>query len=72
MTLDVVFLGDDLVEVWNGLGLNVPVGRPNGAEIQKLWNATFTKAGGGKLDGLALGIMGDSVRFRSVTDTHIS
>lgn len=60
--LDVVFLGDDLVEMWTGLGLNVPLADPNGQEIQKIFNRTFTKAGGGALDGLAMGIRGDSVR----------
>jgi hypothetical protein len=61
--LDVVFLGDDLVEMWTGLGLNVPLADPNGQEIQKIFNRTFTKAGGGALDGLAMGIRGDSVRL---------
>jgi hypothetical protein len=60
--LDVVFLGDDLVEMWTGRGLNVPLADPNGQEIQKIFNRTFTKAGGGALDGLAMGIRGDSVR----------
>lgn len=60
--LDVVFLGDDLVEMWAGLGLNVPLAIPNGQEIQKIFNRTFTKAGGGALDGMAMGIRGDSVR----------
>jgi hypothetical protein len=29
--------------------------------IAKTWNETFTKAGGGKFEGLALGILGDAV-----------
>jgi hypothetical protein len=60
--LDFVLLGDGLVEIWNGLGLGAPVAYPSGSAIQSVWNSTFTRAGGGALEGLALGIRGDSVR----------
>jgi len=64
---DVVFLGDETTEIWNGrwLNINMPVGRPvtNGRLINEYWNATFTKEGGGKFEGLALGITGDSVSW---------
>lgn len=60
---DVVFLGDDTVEMWNGRALNVPANvNPNGRAINQYFNKTFTKAGGGQIEGLALGIYGDSVR----------
>ena len=72
---DVVFFGDDVVELWNGKWYNQPVYKTaagssshtvgttnNGNEINRLWNETFTREGGGELEGLALGIYGDSVR----------
>jgi hypothetical protein len=60
---DVVFLGDDTTEMWNGMFLNVPVySNPNGKAIHDYWNKTFTRDGGGELDGLALGIAEDTVR----------
>jgi hypothetical protein len=62
LVLDVVVLGDGLVEIWNGRGLEAPAAIPNGKEIQRIWNETFTRAGGGALEGVALGIKGDSVR----------
>jgi hypothetical protein len=61
---DVVFLGDETTEGWNGKHLNMPI--PNESRrIQKYWNETFTKDGGGDFEGLALGIAGDSVRFET-------
>jgi hypothetical protein len=36
---------------------------PASPRIQKYWNETFTKEGGGDLEGLALGVAGDSVRI---------
>jgi hypothetical protein len=41
--------------------LNLP--NAGGKKIQKYWNETFTSDGGGDIEGLALGIAGDSVRF---------
>jgi hypothetical protein len=58
---DVVFLGDETTEGWNGRLLNLPT--PGGRKTQKYWNETFTSDGGGDIEGLALGIAGDSVRF---------
>lgn len=49
--------------------MNIPINlktanNPNlhirGNQVRKFWNQTFTKAGGGQFDGLALGIAGDS------------
>lgn len=69
---DVIFLGDDMVELWNGklftmMNANGP--RPGvtdeGAQIKQYFNKTFSKEAGGDLDGLALGINGDSVRRQS-------
>jgi hypothetical protein len=57
---DVVFLGDETTEGWNGKLLGLPF--PGGKKIQKFWDETFTSDGGGDIEGLALGIAGDSVR----------
>jgi hypothetical protein len=51
---DVVFLGDETTEIWNGRILNLPVSlNPNGKVISDFFQKTF--------DGVALGISGDSV-----------
>lgn len=62
---DVVFLGDETTEGWNGRWMNMPIPRES-KQILNYWNKTFTKEGGGNLEGLALGIAGDSVRFREI------
>jgi hypothetical protein len=72
--LDVVFLGDDTTEEWNGrwmgespsensTSLMYTVITEDLFRINRLWKRTFTTTGGGKLDGLALGIYGDTVRW---------
>jgi hypothetical protein len=58
---DVVFLGDETTEGWNGRLLNLPYA--GGKKTQMYFNETFTSDGGGDIEGLALGIAGDSVRF---------
>jgi hypothetical protein len=62
---DVIFLGDDMVELWNGKLFNmnyaIQNGIDDGAQIKAYFNKTFSKAAGGDLDGLALGINSDSV-----------
>jgi hypothetical protein len=59
---DVVFLGDETTEIWNGRFANLPVVQnPNGKKIQQYFKQTFTKAAGGAFDGLALGIQDDTV-----------
>jgi lysophospholipase L1-like esterase len=55
---DVVFFGDETTEEWNGYWYNKP--SQDGHLIRKYWNETFTSAAGGELEGLALGIAGDS------------
>ena len=60
--LDVVFLGDETTEIWKGRLMNLPISlNPNGEMIKEYFDKTFTKAGGGDFEGLALGISGDSV-----------
>lgn len=59
--LDIVFLGDEVVELWNGtknLGSTVIPG------MREPFEQRFTKAGGGDraLAGLALGSSVDTVR----------
>jgi hypothetical protein len=59
---DVIFYGDEVTEGWNGRWLGKSVIPPmDGAKIKEYFNETFTKAGGGDFEGLALGIMGDVV-----------
>jgi len=56
---DVVLLGDEFVEDFNGRALGKPM--PSLKNIGKYWDSTFTFNGGGDVEGLALGISGDSV-----------
>lgn len=55
--LDVVFIGDQTVQSWDGLWLQKQA--PDGPKIASYWNATFQ--GKDSLQGLALGIYGDRV-----------
>lgn len=58
MGVDVVFLGDQFVQAWDGHFMNR---RIVGADvIQTKFRETFSRAGGGLVDGLALGIAGDT------------
>jgi len=75
---DVIFLGDETTEIWNGRLLNLPVGKgnrrsiPDGHAISEWFNNTFGKSKDDdkgqrerenhQFNGLALGIAGDSVR----------
>lgn len=59
---DVVLLGDEFVQDFTGRILNQP--NADLKNVYKYWNATFTLDGGGggeSVDGVALGISGDSV-----------
>lgn len=56
--LDVVFLGDQFVQAWTGEFYKGPV--YGGEEIQHAFNRTFHRAEGGLVDGIALGIDGDT------------
>jgi hypothetical protein len=58
--LDVVFLGDETTQAWAGKKMDRPVTQGN--MIAGMFNATFQKEKGAGLDGIALGIAGDSVR----------
>lgn len=63
---DVVFYGDELVEGWKGHHLgstmsNLPVGESNAT--RDYFMEHFSRESGGAFDGVALGIMGDVVRF---------
>ena len=56
--LDVVFLGDSITECWNGLHF----GRPESfCDASNVFNSVLTRAGGGAIDAVALGIAGDRV-----------
>lgn len=61
---DVVLLGDEFVQEYQGKAVNKPV--PSLKTVNKYWNSTFTFYGGGDVEGLALGISGDSVSRCSV------
>ena len=58
---DVVFLGDDVIEEMNGTWLNRPA--PSGSTIADDFKKVFSSDLGGDLEGVALGIVGDSVRL---------
>lgn len=56
--LDVVFLGDQYVQAWSGEFYKGPIF--GGDEIQRAFNRTFHRSEGGMIDGIALGIDGDT------------
>lgn len=59
-----MLLGDEFVEDFQGTqrGEQVPALK----NVAKYWDATFTMDGGGEVEGLALGIAGDSVSIYCV------
>jgi lysophospholipase L1-like esterase len=58
--VDVVFFGDSITEGWRGKKYGNEVARAEGAK--EVFESLFSKAKGGKYDGLALGIAADTVR----------
>lgn len=59
---DVVFIGDEVAEGWNGEWLGRPgIPTSDALKTKTVFANTFTKDGGGEFEGLALGIMGDDV-----------
>jgi hypothetical protein len=76
---DVIFVGDDLVALWAGnvnrttTTTTTTSPRSKGSRtnndhhhqyaLHQYFQQTFTKDGGGDVNGLALGIAGDTVRF---------
>ncbi|CAB9513881.1 Platelet-activating factor acetylhydrolase IB subunit gamma [Seminavis robusta] len=58
-TLDVVLVGDSLIERWNG---TQALGQGEKPAMRKAFESFFTKAGGGKLEGVALGTSADTSR----------
>lgn len=56
--LDIVFLGDAMVERWDGTG---DFGTKKIEGVRKVFQSRFTKRGGGELEGIALGSSGDTV-----------
>jgi hypothetical protein len=57
--LDIVFLGDSIIERWNG---TKSWGTHTIAGMRTVFEKRFTRAGGGSLEGIALGSSGDVVR----------
>ena len=60
--LDVVFLGDSITEEWNGRWYGKFSERNEG--IRKVFDDLFRRENGSSVEGLALGIAGDTVRAR--------
>jgi hypothetical protein len=58
--LDVVFIGDSIIERWNG---TKGLGNVMLPDFRAVFTKKFTKAGGGSFEGLALGSGGDTVRL---------
>jgi hypothetical protein len=61
---DVVFFGDSITEHWEGTSKGLPVDAWQ--EVNNVFRKEFTRIGGGRVDGLALGISGDRVRSMCV------
>ncbi len=62
--LDVVFYGDSITEGWMGTSYGFPNGRKD--ENVEVFNSLFTLKGGGKHNGITLGISGDLVSMQSI------
>lgn len=56
--LDIVFLGDSMIERWNGTR---NMGQQSIPGMRKVFAERFTVKGGGTFEGLALGSSGDTV-----------
>jgi hypothetical protein len=57
--LDVVFYGDSITEGWMGTSFGFPNGRKE--KNEEVFKSLFTLDGGGKHNGVTLGISGDLV-----------
>ena len=62
--IDVVFYGDSITEGWRGTSFGFPVGRKQ--TIPAVFSSLFTLDGGGKYEGLPLGISGDTVSCQTL------
>ena len=62
--VDVVLVGDQVMEEWNARWYGTP--NDEYKEVKTYFDKTFTRAGGGDIDGIALGVAGDSVRMLRV------
>jgi lysophospholipase L1-like esterase len=63
--LDIVLLGDSIIERWNGtrhMGTHPMEG------MREIFESKFTRKGGGTLEGLALGSSGDTVSMHIYWD----
>lgn len=58
--VDVVLVGDQVMEEWNARWYGTPNDEYKG--VKTYFDKTFTRAGGGDIEGVALGVAGDSVR----------
>jgi hypothetical protein len=63
-SVDVVFVGDDVTEAWNGRQLGVETSAYKA--VNSYFLKTFSRNGGGEIDGLALGTTADSVCYATV------
>ena len=61
--LDIVMLGDSIIERWNG---TKSMGSEVIPDMRNPFIRRFTRAGGGSFEGLALGCAGDTVRFTNL------
>mmetsp|Transcript_25031 Transcript_25031/g.35285 ORF Transcript_25031/g.35285 Transcript_25031/m.35285 type:complete len:396 (-) Transcript_25031:477-1664(-) len=57
-SVDVLFLGDSIMEGWNGKSYGHS--SPRSRDVPAIFKKLFTKDGGGQFEGLALGISGDT------------
>jgi hypothetical protein len=63
-TLDVVFLGDEFTQAWTGTSLMKRMS--GGNRIAESFNKNFQRSQGAFVDGLPLGISGDSVSQNTI------
>jgi len=61
--LDIVFLGDSIMERWNGTMNMGTQTLKDSFQYKRAFEKRFTKRGGGQLDGLVFGTEGDTVSW---------
>lgn len=65
LDIDVLFIGDGMVERLNGTVNGAPT--DDAAMIKRIFAKSFSKDSGGDIDGLAVGIEGDQVRHLRIS-----
>jgi len=69
-TPDIAFVGESIVEAMSGTWFGAE-GEGKLKDLKKLFDKNFNKSMGASLDGVALGIAGDTVRIVGTQEVHV-